>query len=109
MMKIDEISQAVEKGKKKIIAGLVQEALDEGCDAMDILNIGMIGAMDKVGENFKNGDIYVPEMLIAAKTMKKGVDVLKPHCPQAPPVPWGNTFWLPSKGIFTILEKIWWE
>ena len=42
MTKIDEIGQAVEKGKKKIIAGLVQEALDEGCDAMDILNTGMI-------------------------------------------------------------------
>ena len=79
MTKIDEIGQAVEKGKKKIIAGLVQEALDEGCDAMDILNTGMIGAMDNVGEKFKNGDIYVPEMLIAAKTMKKGVDVLKPY------------------------------
>lgn len=57
----------------------MQEALDEGCDAMDILNTGMIGAMDNVGEKFKNGDIYVPEMLIAAKTMKKGVDVLKPY------------------------------
>lgn len=79
MTKIDEIGQAVEKGKKKIIAILVQEALDEGCDAMDILNTGMIGAMDNVGEKFKNGDIYVPEMLIAAKTMKKGVDVLKPY------------------------------
>ena len=76
MTKIDEIGQAVEKGKKKIIAGLVQEALDEGCDAMDILNTGMIGAMDNVGEKFKNGDIYVPEMLIAAKTRK----VHSRHC-----------------------------
>ena len=78
-MGIKEVSEAVEKGKKKLVAGLVQEALDEGLDAMDILNDGMITAMDTVGDKFKNGDIYVPEMLIAAKTMKKGVDVLKPH------------------------------
>lgn len=79
MSKIEEIALNVEKGKAKIVPGLVQEALDEGCKPEDILNIGMIGAMDVVGEKFKNNEIYVPEMLVAARAMKKGVEVLKPH------------------------------
>ena len=77
MSKIDEIAQAVEAGKAKIVPGLVQEALDAGEKPVDCLNT-MIGAMDVVGERFKNNEIFVPEMLIAAKAMKKGVEVLKP-------------------------------
>ncbi len=79
MSKIQEVAEAVEKGKVKIVAGLVQEALDEGASAADILNIGMIGAMAVVGEKFKNNEIFVPEMLIAARAMKKGVEVLTPY------------------------------
>jgi len=79
MSKLEEVSAAVENGKAKIVAGLVQEALDEGIDPAEILNVGMIGAMAVVGEKFKNNEIFVPEMLIAARAMKKGVDVLKPH------------------------------
>ena len=75
---IAKVSELVIKGKAKLITGAVQEALDGGCAAEDILN-AMIGAMDVVSENFKNGTIFVPEMLIAAKAMKKGVEVLKPH------------------------------
>lgn len=78
-MAIQEVFDLVSKGKAKLIEAAVQEALDEGCDALAILNDGMIKAMDQVGENFKNGVIFVPEMLVAAKTMKKGVEVLKPH------------------------------
>ena len=79
MSKIQEIAAAIEKGKVKIVAGLVQEALDAGEKAADILNVGMIGAMAVVGEKFKNNEIFVPEMLIAARAMKKGVEVLQPH------------------------------
>lgn len=71
MSKIDEVKAAVEKGKVKLVPGLVQEALDAGCDPTEILNEGMIRAMDVVGEKFKNNEIFVPEMLIAAKAMKK--------------------------------------
>ena len=78
MSKIEEVAAAVEKGKVKIVAGLVQEALDEGASAAEILNTGMIGAMAVVGEKFKNNEIFVPEMLIAARAMKKGVEVLTP-------------------------------
>jgi methylmalonyl-CoA mutase cobalamin-binding domain/chain len=78
MSKIEEISAAVETGKMKIVTGLVEEALAEGISAEEILNKGMIEAMGSVGEKFKNGEIYVPEMLIAARTMKKGIEVLTP-------------------------------
>lgn len=79
MSRITEISELVQKGKVKLIQDAVQLAIDEGCDPTEILNDGMIAAMDVVGENFKNNVIFVPEMLIAAKTMKKGVEILKPH------------------------------
>lgn len=79
MSKIDEIAQAVEAGKAKIVTGLVQEALDEGTAPMDILNQGLIDAMGVVGERFKNNEIFVPEMLVAARAMKKGVEVVKPY------------------------------
>ena len=78
MSKIQEISAAVEYGKMKAVAGLVEEALAEGIPAEDILNKGMIEAMSSVGEKFKSGEIYVPEMLVAARTMKKGIEVLTP-------------------------------
>ena len=77
MAKLDELKVAVEKGKAKLVPGLVQATLDEGTAPADALN-AMIDSMGVVGENFKNGTIFVPEMLIAAKAMKKGVEVLKP-------------------------------
>ena len=79
MSKIAELAQAIENGKSKLVAGLVQEALDEGNAPIDILNQGMIDAMANIGEKFKRNEIFVPEMLIAAKAMKKGVATLKPH------------------------------
>jgi len=74
---IEQVASAVEAGKLKNVAGLVEEALGQGCDALDILN-GMISAMSVVGEKFKNNEIFVPEMLVAARTMKSGVEILKP-------------------------------
>ncbi len=79
MSKIEELAHAVEIGKSKLVPSLVQEALDEGNAPIDILNKGMIDAMSIVGDKFKKNEIFVPEMLIAAKAMKKGVEVLKPH------------------------------
>lgn len=79
MSKIEEVAKLVEIGKAKLVGKAVQEALDEGCDPQEILNKGMIDAMAVVGEKFKNNEIFVPEMLVAARAMKKGVEVLKPH------------------------------
>jgi methanogenic corrinoid protein MtbC1 len=78
MSKIEDVKANVETGKTKLIAGLAQEALDEGCAAADILQ-AMVDAMGVVGDKFSAGQLFVPEMLIAAKAMSKGVEVLKPH------------------------------
>ena len=75
---LTELAEKVAIGKAKLVPGLVQNALDAQEKPTDILNT-MIGAMDVVGEKFKNNEIFVPEMLIAARAMKKGVDVLKPY------------------------------
>lgn len=77
MSKITEVKAKVEAGKTKLVAGLVQEALDEGNKAEDILQ-AMVDSMGVVGDKFSTGEIFVPEMLIAAKAMAKGVEVLKP-------------------------------
>jgi len=79
MSKIQEVAAAVESGKVKLIEGLVQEALDAKEDPNAILNDGMIAAMGVVGAKFQANEIFVPEMLVAAKTMKKGVEILRPH------------------------------
>ena len=77
-MTLQEINTLVINGKTRVVPTAVQEALDEGVAAPEILET-MIAAMDVVGERFKNNEIFVPEMLVSAKAMKKGVEVLKPH------------------------------
>ena len=77
-MAIEKVYDLVSRGKAKLTPAAVQEALDAGFGAEEVLN-KMIAAMDVVGEKFKTGEIFVPEMLIAAKAMKKAVAVLKPH------------------------------
>ncbi|KNZ42330.1 corrinoid protein [Acetobacterium bakii] len=77
MSKIEDVKVLVETGKSKKVAAAVQEALDAGEKAQDILN-AMIASMGVVGDKFSSGEIFVPEMLIAAKAMSKGVEVLKP-------------------------------
>ena len=78
MSKIEKVRANVEAGKTKIVPGLVQEALDEGGSATEILQ-AMVDGMDYVGDQFSKGIMFVPEMLIAAKAMAKGVEILKPH------------------------------
>lgn len=78
MTKVQEVQTNVETGKTKLIEGAVGEALDAGHAPTEILQ-AMIDAMSTVGEKFSTGTIFVPEMLIAAKAMSKGVDILKPH------------------------------
>ena len=77
MAKIDDVKTNVEKGKRKLVPGLVQEALDEGSSAQEILDT-MVDAMGIVGDKFSSGQIFVPEMLMAAKAMGAGVDIIKP-------------------------------
>ena len=78
MSKINEIAAAIEAGKSKEIGALVQAAIDEGVAPLDILNVGMINAMSVVGDKFQKEEIFIPEMLVAARAMKKGVETLQP-------------------------------
>ena len=77
--KLRAVAEAVENGKNKAVKVCVQEAIDAGVPPKDILNVGMIEAMDVVGDRFQKQIIFVPQMLAAARAMKSGVEVLKPH------------------------------
>lgn len=74
---IASVKETVSAGKLKQIEAVVQEALNGGATPDEVLD-SMSVAMDEVGEKFQKNEIYVPEMLIAAKTMQRGVGVLKP-------------------------------
>ena len=78
-MDLQEISVQLQAGKAKIVKELVQKAIDEGIPAQKILKEGLLSGMDVVGEKFKNNEIFVPEVLIAARAMSKGTEVLKPY------------------------------
>ena len=78
MSKLQNVIDIVVAGRAKKVEAAVQAALDDGVNAADLLT-GMIDAMGIVGERFKEGEIFVPEMLVSAKAMKKGVDMLKPY------------------------------
>jgi len=77
--KIEQIKNAILTYKIKDIDALVKTALDAGIIPNSILDDGMIAAMNEIGEGFKNNKIYMPQMLMAAKTMQNGLAVLKPH------------------------------
>ena len=73
-----EISENLQAGKAKAVADLVSKALADGVAPKDILEEGMLNAMGIIGEKFKTNEIYVPEVLIAARAMNKGMEILKP-------------------------------
>jgi 5-methyltetrahydrofolate--homocysteine methyltransferase len=73
------IYESIRDGEMVKSPGLVQAILDEGIAPDHILNEGMITAMAEVGRLFELGDLYVPEMLISARAMKAGLEVLRPH------------------------------
>ena len=77
-----EISENLQKGKAKIVKELVQQAIDAGMDPQEILG-GLLFGMDVIGEKFKNGEIYIPEVLVAARAMNQGATLLKPLLAEA--------------------------
>ncbi len=77
------IADAVKAGRAKIVKTLVTEAVAEGVNAEAILNDGLIVGMNELGVLFKNNEVYVPEVLIAARAMKTGTEILKPLLAEA--------------------------
>jgi 5-methyltetrahydrofolate--homocysteine methyltransferase len=78
-MATQDIFNAVLAFDEETAKAKTQEALDGGTDIESILNDGLISAMDEVGERFSAGELFVPEMLMAAQAMKAGLRILKPH------------------------------
>jgi len=78
MLNKEKFYMALSQGKMNEVKELTQEALDNGETAEMILKDGLIHAMDQVGSKFKSGEIYIPEVLIAARAMHAGMDILKP-------------------------------
>jgi 5-methyltetrahydrofolate--homocysteine methyltransferase len=72
------IVSAVVKGDVEAIADLTKSALDQGLSASDVLSQGLMPAMDQVGAQFKNGEVFVPEILMSGHAMQASLDVLKP-------------------------------
>ncbi len=75
---LKKIATNLYDGEDEEVAELVQEALDQGMDPGEILASGLIAGMDEVGRDFKAGDLFVPEVLIAARAMHAGMNILRP-------------------------------
>ncbi|MDD6799344.1 MAG: corrinoid protein [Firmicutes bacterium] len=76
---LDEISVCLQRGSVKEINILVPKALEEGIEPQTVLNDGLLSGMSVVGEKFKNNEIFIPEVMIAARAMKAGTDILRPY------------------------------
>jgi 5-methyltetrahydrofolate--homocysteine methyltransferase len=87
---LQEIADNLMKGKANDVKALVEKALTAGEKPGDILNKGLLGGMGVVGERFKKNEVYVPEVLIAARAMKAGMQVLQPHLAKAGVEPIGT-------------------
>ena len=79
MVILSEISENLQRGKSKIVKEMVAQAIEEGADPEKILKEGLLSGMNVIGEKFKNNEVYVPEVLVAARAMNMGMQVLKPH------------------------------
>lgn len=75
---IEEISEFLQKGRAKNVKTLVQQAIDEGFDPKTVLNEGLLSGMMIIGEKFKNNEVFVPEVLVAARAMNAGLEILEP-------------------------------
>ena len=80
---LTDISENLQKGKAKVVKELVQQAIDQGIPVEQILDEGLLSGMNVVGEKFKNNEVFVPEVLVAARAMNMGAQLLKPLLAEA--------------------------
>ena len=90
MKRNEALYEAVLKGKRKDVATIVQELVDQDTNLEEILMGSMVPAMAEIGERFSRNEAYVPEMLIAARAMQAGLDILDPLLAQAGHEPIGK-------------------
>jgi len=79
MVDLREMSTQLQNGKAKVVKELVEQAIAEKVPPMQILEEGLLSGMSVIGEKFKNNEVFVPEVLIAARAMNMGMQVLQPH------------------------------
>lgn len=79
MAELGQLAEAIINGKAPAAEELTKAALAEGVKAGDVLNSGLVAGMNVVGARFKSNEFYVPEVLIAARAMKKAMEVLRPE------------------------------
>jgi 5-methyltetrahydrofolate--homocysteine methyltransferase len=77
-MKLEDIAEGVLRGEAHAVASMTQQALSAGLAPETVLKYGLIAGMDLVGARFKNNEIFVPEVLVAARAMKEGMRILEP-------------------------------
>ena len=82
-MNLQDISMKLQAGKAKDVKVLVQQAIDEGIPAQTILEEGLLSGMSVIGEKFKTNEVFVPEVLVAARAMNMGANLLKPLLAEA--------------------------
>lgn len=78
MADFEKISENVIRGEEEKVRDLVEKAVEEGLEPKEIINQGLISGMNVVGKRFKAGDMFVPEVLLSAKSMKGGMEIVKP-------------------------------
>ena len=78
MVSYDALAEGIVKGDENVVESEVNKALNEGAEARDILVKGLIGGMSVVGERFKTGEMFLPEVLMSAHAMHSGLDIVKP-------------------------------
>jgi len=83
MSHLNEISENLQKGKAKVVVELVQAELDAGTSAKSILEQGLLAGMGIIGDKFRNNEVYVPDVLVAARAMNAGAALLKPYLADA--------------------------
>lgn len=104
MATLQEISENLIKGQAPKVKELVQRAVDEGVAPGTILSDGLIAGMNVIGERFKKNEVYVPEVLIAARAMHAGMSVLKPLLVAAGVQPLGKVVMGTVKGDLHDIE-----
>ncbi len=80
---LEEMAEEVQKGNSDSVEALVERALSQDMSAEEILNGGLVEGMNTVSEKFKNNEVFIPEVLISAKAMTSGLEILKPLLAEA--------------------------
>ena len=108
MIDAEKFYAGISQGKMDEVKTLTQEGLNGGEKAETILKEGLLPAMERVGFQFKNNEIYIPEVLIAARAMHAGMGILKPILSKSPAPDPQKLSWGRSRETSTISERTWW-